>query len=147
MLWDEAEATIKAHVEEQWALGAYAAIALTFDNEFAPDAGSYMLVNIEGNGAEKSIYGTTGYRQSIDAGIVFFHCFVPSGTGKAAAVAPVVAMTGILELMTLANVIKLDGGNPPSPADPGDSRVPASQPGGNYYRCSGSVPFILIGTR
>jgi len=147
MLWDEAEAALRAHIETQWALGAYAAIPLAFENEIEPAAANYMLVNIEGTHVDKSIYGGAGERFSVEGGIVFFHCFVASGGGKQAALAPVVVMTGILELQTLAGAIKLEGGNPPTPVEHADPLVPSAQPSGNYYRCSGSVPFVLIGTR
>jgi hypothetical protein len=157
MLWDEAEATIRSDIETQWALGVYAAIPLVFENESASVAPSFMLVNIEGVYAEKSIYGGAGQRVSLEAGLVFFHCFAPSGGGKQAALSPAVAMTSLLELRTIGGAIKMDGGDPPSPITEvrlrtqgirlADGLVPAAQPGGNYYRCSGSVPFVVIGTR
>ena len=147
MDWDDAEAAIRAHIETQWALGSYTAIPLVFENEDAPQSGSYMAVNIEGTFADKSIYGSSGKRASVEGGIVFFHAFVPPGTGKGQATGPVVALTQILELQTIGTGINLEGGNPPSPIDHGDSLEPNQQPGGMYYRCSGSVPFIVIGNR
>lgn len=143
MNWDAAEAAIKSHIETNWAAGAHAAIPLVFENENASYGTSYMLVNIEGIFAEKGIYGSVGKRSSVEGGIVFFHCYVAAGSGKAAATAPVRALTQMLELQVISSVIDMDGGNPPSPADQGDPMVPADQPGGNYFRCSGSVPFIV----
>lgn len=147
MDWDDAEAAIRAHIEAGWADGSYAAIPLVFENETAPDSGVYMAVNIEGVYADKTIYGSAGKRSSIEGGIVFFHAFVPIGSGKGQAMGAVVALTQMLELQTIGTGINLEGGNPPSPIDHGDSLEPNPQPGGMYYRCSGSVPFIVIGTR
>lgn len=148
MLWDEAEAAIVAHIETQWLAGPYAAVPLIFENTL-PDAvaDTFMAVTIEGVYADKTIYGGTGKRSSEEGGIVFFHAFVPSGTGKATATAMAVAMTGMLELQTIPTGIYLAGGDPPSPADPGDITIPGAQPGGAFYRVSGSVPFVLIGSR
>lgn len=147
MLWTDAEAAIRAAIETGWAAGAYAAMPLVFENETPPAAASYMAVSVEGVYADKTIYGSAGKRLAIEAGIVFFHAFVPVGGGKAAATGPVAAMTALLELQSIAGAIQLEGDNPPSPAAPGDSAVPGEQPGGNWYRCSGSVPFIVIGAR
>ncbi len=149
MLWTAAETAIRAHIEAAWALGSYAAMPLVFENETAvPDgAESYMLVTVEGTFADKSIYGGAGKRSSVEGGIVFFHAFTPLGRGKAVAAAPVDAMTAILELQVIATSIRMDGGNPPTPVSHGDASVPNDQPGGNFFRCSGSVPFIIIGTR
>src|SRR5260370_42265506 len=103
MLWDEAEATIRSDIETQWALGTYAAIPLVFENETAapPEAPSFMLVNIEGVYAEKSIYGGAGQRVSLEAGLVFFHCFSPAGGGKQAALSPARGVASPLELRTI----------------------------------------------
>lgn len=147
MNWDDAEAALRSHIEAAWAAGSYASIPLVFENEPVDYGANYMAVTIEGTFAEKTIYGSAGKRSSIEGGIVFFHCFVPTGSGKAAATAPVRALTQMLELQSISSVIDMDGGNPPSPADHGDPLTPADQPGGNYYRCSGSVPFIVIGAR
>ena len=147
MLWDEAEAALRAHIEAQWALGAYAAIPLAFENEIEPDAAAFMLVNIEGTLATKTIYGTAGARASEEAGIVFFHYFGPTGGGKQAALSPVVAMALILELQVVGGAIYLAGANPPTPVEHADPLVPSPQPSGQFYRCSASVPFVLIGTR
>ncbi len=145
MTWDEAEIALRTHIETNWALSLHSSIPLVFENEIANDSGPYMLVNIEGVYSEKGVYGGPGTHLYIECGIIYFHCFSLSGVGKQAALAPVVALTRILELQTIADVIKLEGGNPPSPAEQDDNLLPDSQPGGNYYRVSGSVPFILIG--
>ncbi len=108
-----------------------------------------MGIYIEGIYAEKGLYGSVGKHSSIEAGIIFFHSFTPSGEGKKEAVESVVTMSGILELKTISGAINCEGANPPSPAIYGtdDQLLPNPQPGGNYYRCSGSVPFIVIGNR
>jgi hypothetical protein len=163
LLWDECEAAIRSYIEAQWALSAFAAtIPLAWENETAADSASYMIINIEGTYADKTIYGGAGLRSSVEGGVVYFHCFAPAGRGKAAALSPVVAMAGILELQTLSLAIKLEGANPPSPVEvprgsgrrglgddptPADPLVPPTQPEGQFYRCSGSVPFVLIGAR
>lgn len=147
MNWDAAETAIRSHIETQWAAGSYSSIPLVFENERADYSGKYIAVMVEANFADKGIYGSAGKRLSIEGGLVFFHCFVESGSGKAAAVAPVRALTQMLELQTISGVIDMEGGNPPSPADHGDPLTPNDQPKGMYYRCSGSVPFIVRGTR
>lgn len=147
MLWDAAEAAIQSHIRTQWALGSLAAIPLVFEAERPGQPDRFMQISIEGTYADKTIYGSTGKRSSVEGGIVYFHAFVPVTGGKAAAVTAVVTMTGILELQAISGGIYLDGGNPPSPVGHGDDLVPNAQPSGNYYRCSGSVPFILVGAR
>lgn len=147
MNWDAAEASIRAFIETAWAAGSYPSIPLVFENEGAATSDTYMAVNIEGIYADKSIYGSAGKRSSVEGGIVFFHCFVPTGWGKAAATGPVRALTQILELSTIDTGINFEGGNPPSPVGDDPMLPSPDQPGGNYYRCSGSVPFIVIGTR
>lgn len=142
MNWLEAEAALRLHIETQWAIGSYASVPLVWENEEETVSESYMMIEIEGVFSEKTIYGSTGKRSSVEAGIVFFHCFVPKNSGKSAAVGPVVTLNSILELQTVSQFIDLEGGNPPSPAQSG-SDVPEPQPEGNYYRCSGSVPFIV----
>jgi hypothetical protein len=60
------------------------------------------------------------------------------------------AMTTLLELRSIAPGLNTDGGNPPTPIEPRsllDRSVTLQQPNGNYYRCSGSVPFIVIDVR
>lgn len=152
MLWDAVEAALASHIDAQWALGAYATTPIYYENDGdrQPDQGAavprFVSVTIDGVFAEKSIYGGTGSRLSIEGGIVYYHAFVPRTAGKATALALCVTMAGILELQTVSSVIKLEGANPPSPvAD--DRLIPTRQPRGNWYRCSGSVPFIVIGTR
>lgn len=147
MNWDEAEAAIRSHIETAWASGDYADIPLVFENENADPATNYMVVHVDGVFAEKGLYGGAGMRMSVEGGIVFFHCFVRRGDGKAAATAPVRALTQMLELQVISSVIDMEGGNPPSPADLGGPLTPPGQPAGNYYRCSGSVPFIVRGSR
>lgn len=150
MLWNDAETAIRSQIETQWALSAYASMSLSWDNEVEPYAERYMAIMIEGIYAEKTIYGSVGKRSSVEAGIVFFHAFTPTGSGKSEAAGAVQTMTGILELRVLSNDVRLEGGNPPSPVEHGseiDRALPGTQPHGNYYRCSGSVPFIVIDTR
>lgn len=153
MIWAEAEAAIRAEIETQWPQTAYAAMPLVWENEVAESAvGQYMAVDIEGVSSEKSIFGAPGKRFSVQDGVVFFHAFVPIGTGKAAALGAVQAMTSILELRALGvgAEIRIEGGATPSPVEARRDRdwelVNRGQPGGNYYRCSGSVAFILTGT-
>lgn len=145
MNWDSAEAAIRSHIETQWALSLYTSTKLVFENEIVDSNDSYMVVNIEGVYSDKGVYGGVGTHLYIEGGIIYFHCFAPSGGGKQAALGPVVALKSILELQTVADMIKLEGGNPPSPAEQSDNLLPNPQPGGNYYRVSCSVPFILIG--
>src|SRR5262245_27291179 len=126
MLWDEAEATIRAYIEAQWAAGAYASIPLVFENELADDSSAYMLVNIEGVDPPpvKTIYGSTGKRASVEEGLVHVHSFGPAHGGKTAVLAPVVALIGLLELRTLADGLNIEGANSPSPIA-GDPLLPA----------------------
>lgn len=145
MDWDAAEAVIEAYIKTAWAGGAYASIPLVFENGQAADSPSYMVVILEGYDADKSIYGSTGKRYSVESGLVMFHCYVPNGWGKAAASGPVRALTQMIQLRTISAVIDMDGGLPPSPTDYGDFLTPAGQPSGNYYRVSGRVPFIVRG--
>lgn len=145
MNWDAAEAAIEVHIRTAWAAGSYASIPLVFENGQAADSPSYMVVTIDGVDADKGIYGSVGKRYSLEFGLVLFHCFVPSGWGKAAASAPVRALTQMIELQTISAAIDMDGGLPPSPTDYGDLLTPAAQPGGNYYRVSGRVPFLIRG--
>jgi len=145
MNWDASEAAIRSRIESQWASGAFSSIPLVFENEQAPNSPSYMVVIFEGYDAEKGIYGSVGKRYSVDFGLVLFHCFIPSGWGKAAASAPVRALTQMIELQTISAAIDMDKGLPPSPTDYGDLLTPAGQPDGNYYRISGRVSFIIRG--
>ncbi len=146
MLWDEAETTIRSHIETEWALSAFSDTVLVFENETVGPEDTYIFIDIQGTFPEKWVYGGPGKQLYVEGGIIYFHCFAPSGGGKQAALRPVVALKTILELQTLADVIKLEGANPPSPAEQSDNLLPNNQPGGNYYRVSASVPFILIGS-
>lgn len=151
MYWDAVEAALKTHIETAWAATAYSAVPLVFENDppsnLTAGATSLVAVVIEGSFTEKGVYGGSGKRLSVEGGIVHYHCFVATGGEKATALARAVAMQAALELQVVSSVIKLDGGNPPSPVDFGDPTVPNDQPGGNLYRCSGSVPFIVISSR
>lgn len=151
MYWDAVESALKSHIETGWAGTAYAAVPLVFENDppsdLAAGATSFVAIVIEGTFSEKGVYGGSGKRLSVEGGIVHYHCFVATGSEKATALARAVAMQAILELQVVSTAIKLDGGNPPSPVDYGDPTVPNDQPGGNLYRCSGSVPFIVIASR
>lgn len=149
MLWNAAETAIRSLMETQWALGAYTNMPLVFENENTIYDDRYMAVSIEGVFAEKAMYGSAGHRLSVEAGIVFFHAFIPTGKGKSTAMGAVAAMTAILEYQVISNAIRLEGGAPPSPVAYGadDRELPNQQPGGNYFRCSGSVPFIVVDSR
>lgn len=150
MLWEAAEAALRSHVETQWALGAYATTQLIWENEtYQPDGKEtdFVYLSIEGTYADKGIFGSVGKRASEEGGIVFFSAFVPQGVGRTRATALVQTMTGILELQRVSTAISLAGGTPPSPADAADVNIPGMQPGGVYYRVSGSVPFIVTGAR
>ncbi len=148
MLWDEAEKEIRTFIEIGWAASSFAAIPLVWENQIAPPESTFIEMTVVSTFAEKSIFGTTGHRISIEHGLVFYHCFVPTGTGKQTALQPVVAMTGILQLQTIGpGTVNFAGANPPSPVERGeaaDAFITSAQPAGVYYRCSGSVPFILI---
>jgi hypothetical protein len=149
MNWTQAETALRTHIEVNWALSSYANIPLVWENEHEPESGVYMAVNIEGVYAEKGVYGSGGKRSSIEAGIIFFHNFVEVETGKAQATAPIDTLVEILELKTVSTYIDLEGANPPSPVAYGtdDREVGNPQPGGQYYRCSCSVPFIIRSAR
>lgn len=151
MNWYEAEAAIKSYIEETWAGSSYASMPLVWENDPEEFSTSYMVVDIEGTYSDKTIYGSVGKRSSIEAGIIFLHVFVPTGEGKEAATKPIVYLSSVLELRTIASYIDLDGANPPTPIHFGidelDREIPLKQPGGNYYRCSGSVPFIIRSVR
>lgn len=145
MNWDAAEAAIRTHIETTWAAGSFAAIPLVWENEQAANSPSYMVVTIEGVDSDKGIYGSVGRRYSIEFGLVIFHCFVPSGWGKAAASAPVRALTQMIQLQCISSAIDMGLGWPPSPTDYGDLLTTDGQPGGNYYRVSGRVRFAIRG--
>jgi hypothetical protein len=148
MFFDEAETAIRTYIEQQWALSAYASIKLVFESETTPDEETYMVVNIEGTFPEKGPYGiktdTENTHLYVEHGLIFYHCFAPTGQGKLAGSSPARALQNILELKTVANVIKMGGANPPSAAEQSDNLLPDKQPGGNYYRVTGSVPFCVI---
>ncbi len=148
MLWSEAEAAIRSFVETAWAMTAFSSIPLVWENEISPPQSTFIVLDIAGVFAEGSIFGTTGKRLSIQRGLVFFHAFVPTGTGKLAALQQVVTMAGLLQLQTIGpGVINFNVANKISPVESGesaDASITAAQPAGVYYRCSGSVPFILI---
>ncbi len=149
MLWNDAEAAIRTYVENAWPFSPYGAIPLVWENEVVPYEGAYLVVTIEGvNPPGKTIYGSVGKRLSVDRGLIFYHAFVPASIGKQAALGPVVAMAGILELQPniIGPGLNTYGANTPSPVAQGDADplITSPQPGGMYYRCSGSVPFILI---
>ena len=56
-------------------------------------------------------------------------------------------LAALLELQVIQTAVHMDGADPASPADPTEVTVPNMQPGGAYYRVSGSVPFNVISTR
>jgi hypothetical protein len=150
MDWLSAEAALRAHIEAGWAASAFAAVPLVWENTLDDPTEQFVALDISGTYAEKWVYGSPGRHNSIEAGIVFFHAFTPLGSGKATSIALVETMTMLLELRSVAPGINMDGGNPPSPVEMRsmyDRDIPRMQPGGNYYRCSGSVPFIVIDIR
>ncbi len=151
MNWTDAETAIRSYVETQWALGSFANLPLIWENEdenVKDSPESFMMLNIEGTFSDKGYYGSSGKHSSIEAGIIFYHAFVPIGSGKKSATGPVVSMGDILQLKTISQFIDLEGSNPPSPVyakrDELDREIQnQQQPMGNYFRCSGSVPFII----
>lgn len=150
MDWATAESMLKAYVEGQWAASVYASVPLIWENTLDDPADTMVYATIEGTYTEATIYGGSGKRCVIRAGLVFFHAFTPLGTDKQTAVNMVTALTDALELQSIAEGLNTDGGNPPSPIESRgfyDRGIPVQQPGGDYYRCSGSVPFIVIDTR
>lgn len=148
MNWPDAEVAIRSLIETEWALTPYAAtMPLAWENENDTPESQFLFVTIEGTFADKTIYGGPGKRSSVEAGLVFYHAFVPVSTGKSLALNAINTMNGILQLQVVQSAIRIEGANPPSPIEMTPDRdVPRSQPGGMYYRCSGSVPFIVIGT-
>ncbi len=140
MNFADAEVAIRAHIEAGFTLGGF---HLAWENEdWIRGNSNFVYIAIEGVFSEKSIYGSVGQRSSVEHGIVFIHTFTKKGTGKAAALSCIIELTKLLELQTIAEVIDMDGGAPPSPVED-DSDLVGSRPTGNYYRCSGSVPFIV----
>ena len=142
MNFDQAEESIRAYIEAQWALSAYEDVKIFWENEdWIEGTDTFVYVDIQGVFAEKTIFGSTGKRMSVEHGIVFPHAFTPKGIGKSLARNLVVTLTQILEIKTIAEFIDLEGGAPPSPVE--DDSLINGQPGGNYFRCSGSIPFIV----
>lgn len=147
MYWHEAEATIQDYIRTQWALTNFAHVPLQFENDPDSKADLFVYITVEGTFAEKSVYGSTGKRFSDELGHVFLHVFGPAGSGKLGLVEMVVTLSNFLELRSLDTGLMMEGANPPSPIMNADQTQNGTQPGGNYYRCSGSVPFRLIGSR
>ena len=149
MKWSSAEDALRSHVETGWAASAYSTVPLVWENTLDDPVELFVFIAIEGTYAEKSMFGGPGKRSSLEAGIIFFHAFTPIGSGKVTAVALIETMTEMVELQSIAPGVNTDGGNPPSPVEFGalDREIPRLQPHGNYFRCSGSVPFIVIDTR
>jgi hypothetical protein len=147
MTWTQAEVALRAFIDAQWALsGLAAAMPLAYENSNADYGERFLVVSIEAVWAEKTLYGSTGNRSSVQGGIVYLHAFVPTGSGKLEAINAVDVLARAIELQTLSSVINLEGANPPSPVDYGDLETPDGLPGGNFYRCSASVPFVVIGS-
>lgn len=150
MDWASAEATLVSYVEAQWAASAYASIPLIWENTLDDPAATFVSATIEGTYTEATVYGSSGKRCVIRAGVVFFHAFTPVGSGRTTAVAMVDTLVRAIELQSIADGLNTDGGNPPSPVEVRslyDRSLPLPQPQGDYFRCSGSVPFIVIDTR
>jgi hypothetical protein len=149
MTWTDAVAALRDFITAQWAGSGLADdMPLAWENESGDYASTFLAVSIEGVSVEKTVYGSVGMRSSVQIGIVFLNAFVPTGSGTAAAFTAIELLTTLLELQTLGGAIKLEGGAPPSPVAYGqtDRDISGPQPGGQFYRCSGSVPFILIST-
>jgi hypothetical protein len=149
MTWTDAVTALREFITAQWAgTGLADDMPLAWENESGDYASAFLAVSIEGISAEKTLYGSVGMRSSVQAGIVFLNAFVPTGSGIGTAFAAIDLLTTLLELQTLGVAIKLEGGAPPSPVAYGetDRDINRPQPGGQFYRCSGSVPFIVIST-
>jgi hypothetical protein len=149
MTYSEAEAAIRALIIEQWAVSGLAdRLPLVFENSNADYGEYYVLIEIEGVWAEKTIFGSVGKRLSTQGGLVFVHAFVPTGAGKGLALQAVETVCAGIELQIVQSVIRFDGASPPSPVEDRvrDREISWQQPGGNYYRCSGSVPFLVYGS-
>lgn len=147
MTFADAKAAIRAHIATQWAAGAYADVAVLWENESPEQVyDRFVFVSIDGVDARKTVYGAAGKRMSKEDGIVFIHAFVPQGIGTSLPDALVGTMTAALELRVIPTGVNMDGANPQSHADLGDTLTPGMQPGGNYYRVTGSVPFFVIST-
>jgi hypothetical protein len=150
MDWVTAETTLRAYIAAQWASSVYAGVPLVWENTLDDPAATFVSATIEGTYTEATIFGGSGKRNVIRAGIIFFHAFTPLGSGKDAAVGMVTTLTNAIELQSVAEGLNTDAGNPPSPVEVRslyDRGIPLQQPGGDFYRCSGSVPFIAIDTR
>jgi hypothetical protein len=150
MNWLSAHVALRAHIETEWAASPYATVPLVWENTLDDPTEQFIALTIEGTYAEKSIFGSPGLRSSIEAGVVFFHAFTPLGSGNTTCLDMVETMTTLLELRSIAPGLNTDGGNPPTPIEPRsmlDRSVTLQQPNGNYYRCSGSVPFIVLDVR
>jgi hypothetical protein len=150
MNWQSAEAALRSYIDAGWASSPYAAVPLVYENTLDDPVELFVFVAIEGTYAEKTMFGGPGKRLSLEAGIVFIHAFVPIGTGKVTATALIQQLTDMLELRSIAPGLNTDGGNPPSPTEIGsmsDRGLPTMQPHGNYFRSSGSIPFIVIDSR
>jgi len=147
MNWPEAEAAIRLVIETEWALTPYAAtMPLAWEAETDVAEDQFVYITIEGTFGDKTIYGGVGKRSSIEAGLVFYHAFVPTGTGKDLALNAVNAISNILQLRVIESDIRVDGANPPSPIEmTPDREMPRTQPSGMFYRCSGSVSFLVLG--
>lgn len=149
MTWVDAVAALRVFISAQWATTALSAtMPLAWENESGDYNDAFLAVSIEGVWAEKTLYGSTGRRLSVSAGVIFLNAFVPSGSGTDDALAAIDGLTALLELQTLGTAIKLEGGAPASPVAYGDvdRDIGRNQPGGQFYRCSGSVPFIVLST-
>jgi hypothetical protein len=150
MDWVSAHMALRSHIETEWAASPYATVPLVWENTLDDPTEEFIALTIEGTYAEKWMFGGTGKRNSIEAGVIFFHAFTPLGSGNITCLAMVEAMTTLLELRSIAPGLNTDGGNPPTPIEPRsllDRSITLQQPNGNYYRCSGSVPFIVIDVR
>jgi hypothetical protein len=142
MNWAEAEANIKTYVEAQWAISSFSSVKLFWENlDWIIGKDRFLYISIEAVFSEKTIFGSISKRMSVEHGIVFIHSFTEKGVGKQPALQMLVTMNQILEIKTISSVIDLEGSAPPSPVE--DDSLVAGKPGGNYFRCSSSVPFIV----
>ena len=83
MTFADAKAAIRAHIATQWAAGAYADVAVLWENESPEQVyDRFVFVSIDGVDARKTVYGAAGKRMSKEDGIVFIHAFVPQRLSK-----------------------------------------------------------------
>ena len=150
MNWAEAEEYITDYIRTQWISCPYgSAVQLIFEGEPTVPVVPFIVVNITGVSSDKSIWGSAGKRFSLEHGIVFYHAFVESNSGKRFPLDLICKMGDILQMQVLNSSINMQGSFPPYPvtnSGPQDHRVENMKIDGMLLKCSGSVPFTLLGT-